>query len=167
MTARRLVGLAALGSAALLLGAYAFQAAGYAPCRMCLWQRWPHMVAIGAGLAAFALRPGQGGVLRALAVVGLLAALTTAGLGLFHTGVERGWWEGPASCTGSGGLGGLSGDDLLSLDGAGVVMCDEVAWAFAGLSMASWNALASLALALTWAAALARPLRVSAARTRP
>ena len=166
MTARRLIGLAALGSAALLLGAYAFQAAGYAPCRMCLWQRWPHMVAIAAGLAAFALRPGRDGVLRALAVVGLLAALTTAGLGLFHTGVERGWWEGPASCTGTGGLGGLSGDDLLSLDGAGVVMCDEVAWAFAGLSMASWNALASLGLALVWAAA-ARPTRVSAARTRP
>ena len=163
MTRRGLIGLAAAGSAGLLLAAYAFQAAGYAPCRMCLWQRWPHIAAVVAGLMALAVRPGHDGALRGLAAVGLLAALATASLGLFHTGVERGWWEGPASCTGAGGLAGLSGDDLLSLEGAGVVMCDEVAWALAGLSMASWNALASLALALVWAAAMARPTQVSAA----
>ena len=168
MSARGLAMLAAGGSAALLLGAYAFQAAGYAPCRMCLWQRWPHMLAIAAGLGAFALRPDRGApVLRGMAAVGLLATLTTAGLGAFHTGVERGWWAGPSSCTGAGGLGGLSGADLLSLDGAGVVMCDEVAWAFAGLSMASWNALLSLGLALVWAAALARPAAISGSGTRP
>ena len=162
--------LAAGGSAALLLGAYAFQAAGYAPCRMCLWQRWPHMVAIAAGLGAFALAvPARAAALRGLAVLGLLATLTTAGLGVFHTGVERGWWEGPGSCTGSGGLAGLSGDDLLSLDGAGVVMCDEVVWAFAGLSMASWNAVLSLALAAVWATVIARAPAgaLSGARTRP
>ena len=78
--------------------------------------------------------------------------LTTAGLGLYHTGVERGWWPGPASCSGGGaGLGGLTGAELLSTENvAPVVMCDEVAWAFAGLSMASWNALIALALALLW-----------------
>ena len=151
MSARGLAMLAAGGSAALLLGAYAFQAAGYVPCRMCLWQRWPHMLAIAAGLGVFALRPGQGAdVLRGLAAVGLLAALSTAALGLFHAGVERGWWEGPSSCTGVGGLAGLTGDDLLALDGPTLVMCDEVAWALAGLSMASWNALLSLALAALW-----------------
>ena len=170
MSARRLAMLAAGGSAAMLLGAYAFQAAGYAPCRMCLWQRWPHMVAVAAGLGVFSLWPGVGGgVLRGLAAIGLLAALTTAGLGVFHAGVERGWWEGPASCTGAGGLAGLSGADLLSLEGAGVVLCDEVAWSLAGLSMASWNALLSLALAALWAAAIARAAAggVSGARTRP
>ena len=158
---RTLAMLAAAGSAALLLGAFAFQAAGHAPCRMCLWQRWPHWVAIAAGLAAWAVSDRaapslRAGALRAIAGVGLLAALATAGLGVFHTGVERGWWEGPASCTGSG-LGGLSGEDLLSLEGAAVVMCDEVAWSFAGLSMASWNALASLGLAALWVAAALAP----------
>ena len=50
MTPRRLVLLAALGSAALLLGAFGFQYLGYQPCKMCLWQRWPHGAAalIGA-----------------------------------------------------------------------------------------------------------------------
>ena len=145
--------LAAGGSAALLLGAYTFQALGYAPCKMCLWQRWPHFAAVGLGAVALFYAP------RLLAWLGALAAATTAGIGLFHTGVERGWWEGPTSCTGSGpGLGGLSGNDLLSTDAApAVVMCDQVAWSLAGVSMASWNALFSLVLVCIWIAAARRP----------
>ncbi|NND19954.1 MAG: disulfide bond formation protein B, partial [Silicimonas sp.] len=51
----------------------------------------------------------------------------------------------------------MSGADLLSTDiPVDIVMCDEVAWAFLGVSMASWNALASFALALIWVAALRR-----------
>ncbi|SFH33489.1 Disulfide bond formation protein DsbB [Palleronia marisminoris] len=154
MTARSLMILAAAGSAALLLGAYTFQALGYAPCKLCLWQRWPHGVAILVGVVAIFYA-------RAVtAVVGALAALTTAGFGIYHTGVERGWWEGPSSCSGGGDLSGLSGADMLSTETLDkVVMCDEVAWAFAGLSMASWNAVASFALACIWAAALVRTLR--------
>ena len=146
---KRLILLAGGGSAALLAGAFAFQAAGYAPCAMCIWQRWPHVAAIVFALLALAAAP------RMFAALGALAALTASGLGLYHTGVERDWWEGPTSCTGSG-LGGLSGDDLLSMDGPALVMCDEVAWAFAGLSMASWNAVLSLVLAALWIAAATR-----------
>ena len=152
MTSRQWTVLAALGSAALLGGAFVFQALGYAPCAMCLWQRWPHAAAIVIGALALVLgRP-------ALAWLGALAAATTAGIGLFHTGVERDWWEGPASCTGAGaGLGGLDGADLLSLDAPILILCDQVSWQLAGLSMASWNAVFSLALTVIW---------VMAARTR-
>lgn len=143
-----LIALAAGGSLALLVGAFVFQALGYAPCQLCLWQRWPHVAAVGIGAVALML-PG-----RVLPVLGALAALATSGLGLYHTGVERGWWQGPSSCTGAGGgLSGLSGEALLPGAEAAVpalVMCDEVAWAFAGLSMASWNALLSLGLAGLW-----------------
>jgi disulfide bond formation protein DsbB len=34
------------------------------------------------------------------------------------------------------------------------VMCDEVAWEMFGLSMASWNGLACLALAVIWFTAM-------------
>ena len=44
--------LATLGSAALLGGAFLFQAFGYPPCAMCIWQRWPHGIAIAVGLIA-------------------------------------------------------------------------------------------------------------------
>ena len=43
--------IAALGSLFLLGGAYYFQyVVGLAPCDMCLWQRYPHMLAILFGL---------------------------------------------------------------------------------------------------------------------
>ncbi|MEM6276838.1 MAG: disulfide bond formation protein B [Pseudomonadota bacterium] len=146
MSQRSLVLFAALGSAALLAGAFIFQQLGYAPCKMCIWQRYPHAVASALGVA-FLLIPG-----RILAWGGAGAAAATGGIGAFHSGVEQKWWEGPASCSGGGaGLGGLSGSDLLSTDTvARVVMCDEISWAFAGLSMPTWNALLSFALALLW-----------------
>ncbi|MEO0863885.1 MAG: disulfide bond formation protein B, partial [Pseudomonadota bacterium] len=46
---------AASGSALLLAGAFVFQALGYAPCQMCIWQRYPHAVAIAVGAAALFL----------------------------------------------------------------------------------------------------------------
>ncbi len=148
----RFILLAAFGSAALLLGAFAFQhLGGLAPCKMCLWQRWPHAAAVLIGAAALATRG------PALPALGALATLTTAVIGGYHMGVEYGWWEGPASCSGGSGLGGMSGTDLLSMGGpTGVVMCDEIAWQMLGLSMAGWNMLASLGLALFWGLAARR-----------
>lgn len=155
MTRNLMVALAAGGSAALLAGAYLFQALGYPPCAMCLWQRWPHVAAILIGVLALRVK---GPLLPAL---GALAAATTAGIGMFHTGVERDWWEGPTSCTGGGSLSGLSGSDLLTIAGPRVVMCDQVSWEFLTLSMASWNALLSLGLVALWVIAV----RLSGAST--
>lgn len=150
MTTRTLyILLAAGGSLGLLLGAFAFQyIGGLAPCPLCLWQRWPHAAALVIGLAALATR---GPVLPAL---GGLAALTSAGIGMFHTGVERGWWKGLESCS-AGSIAGLDVKDLLdpTVQVAAVVRCDEVAWQMLGLSMASWNVVASVVLAMLWFAA--------------
>ena len=153
MTKDRLILIAAAGSGALLLGAFGFQLLGYAPCKMCLWQRWPHATAVLIG--AVALWRG----VPVLAWLGALAALTTAGIGGFHAGVEQGWWEGPTSCSGGGSsdLGAMTGADLLSTDiGEVVVMCDEIVWQLLGLSMAGWNMVISLGLAALWIAAARR-----------
>lgn len=121
---------------------------------MCLWQRYPHAIAIGIGILAFVL-PG-----RVLPVLGALAALTTAAIGIFHTGVERDWWEGPNTCS-SQSIGGLSPEDLLDqIMNAPLVRCDEVAWQLAGLSMASWNAAFSLGLAAIWIMAATRTSKI-------
>jgi disulfide bond formation protein DsbB len=150
MTLTRLAALATLGHLGLLGGAFLFQAIGFAPCAMCLWQRWPHAAAILLGIAALAgLAP------RVSAGLAGLAALTTAGIGAFHAGVEQGWWPGPASCSGGAdALAGLSGADLLNLGvNDTVVMCNEIVWQLFGLSMAGWNAVLSLGLACIWFAA--------------
>jgi disulfide bond formation protein DsbB len=150
MTRAQLIILATLGSAALLGGAFVFQYFGYAPCKLCLWQRWPHAAAVVIGVVALLI----GG--RLLPVLGGLAALTTAGLGLYHTGVERQWWQGPTTCT-SGSIDGVDPEALLEqILTAPMVRCDEVAWQLMGLSMASWNALASLVLVFIWIVAARR-----------
>ena len=152
LTRNTLVFVAASGSAALMIAALAFQHLGdLAPCQMCIWQRYPHVIAIAIGLVA--IRFGN----AALAWLGALAAFATAAVGAYHTGVERGWWEGPTSCSAQS-IGGLTTDELFEqIMTAPVVRCDEVAWSLMGLSMASWNLIASLVLAALWIAAARRP----------
>lgn len=149
MTRNALVLAAAGGSLALLLGAYAFQVLGYPPCPLCWYQRYPHFAAVGIGAVALLTRG------PILPILGSIAASATAILGVYHTGVERDWWEGPTSCTGSG-LGGLAGGDLLATDAPRVIMCDEVAWELFTISMPSWNALFSAGLLVLWVLAARR-----------
>lgn len=150
MTRNRLIVVAAGGSAALLAGAFFFQMLGYAPCKLCLWQRWPHGAAIVIG--ALALVFGA----HALPLAGAAAAALTGALGVYHAGVELRWWTGPDTCTSSGDLGGSTDALLDQIMAAPLVRCDEIAWAFAGLSMAAWNAILSFALMLVWIAAARR-----------
>ncbi|MEH6833977.1 MULTISPECIES: disulfide bond formation protein B [Falsihalocynthiibacter] len=145
---KTLVIIASFGSLAMLLGAFGFQyIGGLAPCPMCLWQRYPHAVAFILGVLILAGGP------RILAALGAIAALTTSAIGLFHTGVERNWWEGPTTCT-SGPVANLTPEELMAqIMSAPLVRCDEVAWEMFDLSMASWNAIGSLILAFVWIAA--------------
>ncbi|WP_289042231.1 disulfide bond formation protein B [uncultured Aliiroseovarius sp.] len=149
-TSNQLIAFAAVSSALMLGGAFGFQALGYAPCEMCLWQRWPHAAAVVIGAAV--LGTGQ----KALAWLGALAAATTSGLGFFHSGVERKLWEGPTSCSG-GNIADLSVDDLLSqINDAPLIRCDEIPWEFLGVTMANLNAVGSLGLAVIWVIAATR-----------
>jgi disulfide bond formation protein DsbB len=152
LTRPQLTLIATLGSVGLLGGAFAFQyIGGLAPCALCLWQRWPHAAAILIG--AVALATGWRGLLW----LGALAALATAGIGIFHVGVEQLWWEGLATCT-AGSISGISAADLLNpaADVAAPVRCDEIAWQMLGISMAGWNAIISLGLAAVWVMAARR-----------
>jgi disulfide bond formation protein DsbB len=152
ITFRAWIALAALGSAGLLAGAFAFQyLGGMAPCSLCITQRWPHAIAVVIGSIAVVF---GGALARLLAVGGAVAAAVTAGYGAYHTGVERGWFAGPDTCTG-GSVAGISADDLLDqIMAAPLVKCDEVAWQMLGLSMASWNAVLSCGLVALWLMAL-------------
>ena len=142
---------AGLGSAVLLIAALGFQyIGGLAPCKMCLWQRYPHVAAVFVAALFFVFQ------YRPVAALGATASLATAGIGFYHAGVELSWWEGPNSCT-SGAIGGMSTEDLINqIMAAPMVRCDEIPWALWGLSMAGWNALLSLALAGLWMMALRR-----------
>ena len=144
--------VAAGGSAALLLGALYFQyVVGLAPCHLCILQRWPHLAAIAIGVMALAL--GQ----RALAWLGAAAAFTTSAIGVYHTGVEQKWWEGPSTCTSSNPAS-LSADEFFDkIIGAPLIRCDDIPWDLFGLSMATYNAIFAFLLALVWIRAATLP----------
>lgn len=140
-----------LGASATIAGAWAFELiGGYIPCPLCLQQRIPYYLAIpasalGLGVLAFAKGQRQAAILFGLCSLIFLAG---AGLGLYHSGVEWGWWPGPASCGVAGGTGPATVGALLTeLETKDVVACDEVQWRFLGLSFANYNGLISLALA--------------------
>jgi len=148
----RLLPLAVLAVSVTALGtAYIAQFGfGLEPCPLCLYQRIPFWAAIGLAIAALVLgRPLNVGFLG-LAGVAFLAGAVIAG---YHVGVEQHWW---VSATCGGQLpGAMSGDQLLSaLTSKPEKGCDEIDWTFLGVSMASWNALASPLIggAVIWAA---------------
>ncbi len=130
------------GSAALLGGALAFQyLGGLAPCEMCLWQRWPHLAAIGLGLLAWAM-----GSNRAVVALAALATLTAGAIGAFHAGVEQQWWTGPTACS-AALTGGSTADIMAQVLATPLVRCDAIAWSLFGVSMAGWNFILSTLIA--------------------
>jgi disulfide bond formation protein DsbB len=153
-TARGWVLIAGAGSAAILVSALGSQfIGGLSPCPLCIWQRWPHVAAVVIAVLAATVLWRQA---RPLAALGMLGMLAGAGLGFYHTGIERGWWKGPDTCT-STDITNLSTDELMAhILNAPLIRCDEVQWDLFGLSMASWNTVISLGLAVLWLAAAVR-----------
>ena len=126
---------------ALLGGAIGSQyLGGLFPCEMCYWQRWPHLAAIFAALAAIVLRgnPPMSATFTALAA---FAIATSGAIGLFHAGVEYRWWEGFTTCT---SLKPVGGDMLEAIMNAPLIRCDQAQWTLWGISLAGYNAILSL-----------------------
>jgi len=137
----------AAASLVILAAVWLFQAFGYAPCELCLTQRYAFYAAVPlALLTALASRSTHGWARAGFGLLGLIFA-ANAVLAAYHVGVEYHWWQGPTACT--GGPGSLDVNDLVkSLDSVKVVRCDEVQLRIAGLSLAGWNVVASAALAV-------------------
>jgi disulfide bond formation protein DsbB len=130
--------LALLVPAGLLGGALFSQyVGGLYPCEMCYWQRWPHGAAILLALGAVASPIGAPRT-RPLVLLAALAIAASGAIGVFHAGVELGYWEGVTQCTANGAK---SLQDILSTP---LVRCDQVQWSMFGISMAGWNAIVSL-----------------------
>ena len=131
----------------LLGGAYASQyIGGLHPCEMCWWQRYPHMAAIPLALIAYATR-GRACVSALFAGLAGLAIGISGGIGLFHAGVEYGWWQGLTACSTSP-AGGNSADILNQIMAVPITRCDVAPWSLLGISMAGYNGLLSGASAL-------------------
>lgn len=159
--AYRLGGLVLLVTAGAILTALGFEHfGGYAPCPLCLQERYAYYAGIPLLLAALVMigaeRPGVASALFGLVA---LAFAVNAGLGVYHAGVEWKFWPGPTSCSGSVALSRNAGSLLERASGAHVVRCDDAPWHFLGLSFAGWNAVISVLLAIGAASTAAKVLR--------
>jgi disulfide bond formation protein DsbB len=147
----------AAAAAATLAGAWFFELVlKLEPCPLCLDQRVPYYIAVPLGLVVGWLALGAGRSALARAGLALLAAvlLVGAGYGVYHSGIEWGFWQGPAACAG-GAPAPSAGNILSSLkETQRVVPCNEAAWRFLGISLAGYNVLIAAALAALalWAA---------------
>lgn len=149
--------LIALMTPVLLLGgALASQyIGGLFPCEMCMWQRWPHLVAIFFALDAYALR-ARAPIAYLFTALAALAIAVSGAIGVYHAGVEYGWWEGLSACTAPVASG--SAQDMLNtILHTPPIRCDVPQWTLLGISLAGFNALFSLGAAGLIAALLLRP----------
>jgi disulfide bond formation protein DsbB len=113
-------------------------------CILCLYQRWPYSIAVGAGAIATALVAMRQNKAAALIVAGCSVAFAAGGgIAAFHVGVEQHWWQGTSSCSGDANTLKEMREVLLI---APVIRCDDIAWSLFGVSMAGYNIVASLAL---------------------
>ena len=132
--------LLAGGALPLLLALTAQYAFGLPPCHFCLLQRYPYLAVIVAAILLWRF-PARSSLWLMLAVAGWL---TTATLGLYHTGIEEGWIIYKGGCVADTSPA-LSGEDLRAqIAAAPIVSCDAPLGTFLGLSMASWNAFSAL-----------------------
>jgi len=144
---QRLARHIALAIPFLLLGGALISQYGFGlyPCEMCMWQRWPHVVAFGLAFMGSFVPPHRLWV--ALAAV---AILVSGAIGAFHAGVEQHWWEGITGCAMTADL--SQGSALDAILDAPFVRCDEVPWSFLGISLAGWNFIISTlsGVAILW-----------------
>lgn len=141
----------AAGMAATVGTALGFQhIGGYIPCALCLLQREPYYWAIPVALGAFvtAIFRLPASVTRTLLGLVAIMMLIGAGMGVYHSGVEWGFWPGPTTCsTSANGLTTNAGNLLSDLNTVHGPSCTEAALRVLGLSFAGWNVIASIILA--------------------
>jgi disulfide bond formation protein DsbB len=150
-SAARLIAL--LLPSALLAGALGSQYLGSLhPCEMCYWQRWPHGAAIVLAAFAFTARASSGRS-RMLTLLAALAIAVSGAIGVYHAGVEAKIFQGFTQCTALA-RGGTTEELLRQITHAPLIRCDQVQFAFLGISMAGWNAILSLggAAVIAWLA---------------
>jgi disulfide bond formation protein DsbB len=153
---------ALFASALMLAAAHAFETfGGLSPCILCLRQRDVYWTAGSIAIVGIAAgyTPLRAWAPRAICVILGLTFLVGMGIAIWHAGAEWKFWPGPAACA-------LNRVRITAADMAAALAgtkghapsCEEAAWRMFGISMAGYNVLISLKLAI---------LSLMAARRRP
>ncbi|MBL4603636.1 MAG: disulfide bond formation protein B [Emcibacteraceae bacterium] len=145
-----IVEIALLASLAMLGGAYGFEyIGGLYPCDLCWPQRYAHMAVILFASFALYLRKSRNAKWLRFKLLTFFSYIVSVAYSGYHAGVEQKWWDGPDSCTIRTDTGETSAADFFKqLQDVPINRCDEIPWEMFGISMAGYNFLISLTLAI-------------------
>ena len=147
VSSQRVPALLFLTSLLALLTAFAFQYIGeLAPCELCVWQRWPHIAVAVISAISFLIAGDR--ILRRRLLY-FCAVISTIGfiLAVYHVGIEQSIFSVLATCDGNETADTV--EELRSqIEATPLARCNEIAWSFAGISLAGYNGLISLAMAV-------------------
>lgn len=110
---------------------------GFDPCILCVLARIPYVAFLIFALIGFAFEKSKKIIVNLL----FFTALIATGIAIYHTGVERSWWNPAFNCSPSIRLGENTNleDFLTQLDNAPLSDCSRPAFYIMGLSLAEVN----------------------------
>jgi disulfide bond formation protein DsbB len=142
--------IALAGASALACVYYLQYVMLIAPCPLCLEQRIAYYICVP--LAAYLWLGASQGASWKVLLLGFVviagAMLWNTALSTYHAGVEYKFWQGPTDCTGPIDKFGSVGNMFNQLQRISLVRCDQVAWSLFGISLAGFDVLLSLGLAV-------------------
>ncbi len=142
-----LIILFSLSSFALISAYIAEYFFGLAPCQLCLWQRVPFFaIIIFSGL--FLIIPFLKKYQNLAVKITILLLVINAGIAFYHSGVERKIFKDLVSCASNTETPDNLEDLALMLEHTKAVPCDKPQFVFLYLSMAEWNFIYCLGLAI-------------------
>ena len=118
---------------------------GALPCDLCITERWFDGAIIGYSFIIILIINKALISNKLLILIGAILWLSSSLAGLYHFGIEMNFWTGPDACSSNIDF---SKDTLTYLLNKSHIKCDEIMFEILGLSLAGWNALASLFISL-------------------
>ena len=117
---------------------------GYAPCKLCLYQRIPYFLAILLIIKIFFFKKYEKITLLILSLIFAGSAV----LAFYHFGIEQGFFNEPLTCAASDFSKTLSKEQLMEQLKQNSISCKDVSIRILGLSLAVINTIFSLILSV-------------------
>ena len=143
------ISLGAISFSMILFALISEHVFGFAPCSLCLIQRYPHILVSITSMWLIFFRTHNFFMYPLNTLVMVFSII----LASYHVGVEQSIFQGPQSCSSSNiSLTSEKTAEALLQDilNTSVMRCNQVTWSFLNLSMATWNLILSIGLFLGW-----------------
>ncbi len=117
---------------------------GHKPCRLCLYQRIPYILAIFLLIKIFFIKNYE----KVTLLILFLTFLTSSILAFYHFGIEQGFFNESFACVAENFSETTSKEEILKQLKESNISCKDVSFKIMGLSLASINTIFSIILSV-------------------